>query len=54
MRFAFLLVLLVGALSACTSSDKGKELKSPCVAANSNSAEHPCGPRRRVNDHWLS
>lgn len=39
-------------VSGCQGT-KIHDLKSPCVAAESNTAQHPCGSRRSVNDHWL-
>lgn len=36
-------------LSACSDHDK-EQLKSPCAGTE----DSPCGPRRPVNDWWLS
>lgn len=51
----FLMFFIVVGLGACASKPI-PDLKSPCVAADAgeNSAEHPCGSRKPVNDHWLS
>ncbi len=51
MRIVAVLSLLL-ALGACTSGPP-KDLKSPCVAASSNQADHPC-ERRPVNAPWLT
>jgi hypothetical protein len=48
--FLVLLVLLTfQSLQACSSIQR-PDLKSPCVGADGS----PCGPKRRVNDWWLS
>ncbi|MEK6734750.1 MAG: DUF2706 domain-containing protein [Pseudomonadota bacterium] len=51
MRFIFLILFMLF-FSGCTSYAP-KDLKSPCVAADSkNSVYTPC-IKRKVNDHWL-
>lgn len=51
MRIIAVMSLLM-TLAACSSSPP-KDLKSPCVARESNQADHPC-ERRPVNAPWLT
>ena len=46
-RIAMICLAMV-LVSAC--SNAREDLKSPCVGAE----DSPCGPKRAVNDHWLS
>lgn len=43
------LMLMVGFTTACAES-KREDLKSPCVGAE----DSPCGPRRAINNWWLT
>ncbi len=44
----FTLLISLGGLTGC-SKDR-EDLKSPCVGTD----DSPCGPRKNVNDWWLS
>ena len=44
------LMLICGSLAACGDVGEREDLTSPCVGA----AGSPCGPRRAVNDWWLT
>lgn len=52
-----MLILIILFLSSCTNYDEEKyELKSPCVADDTNNTEQstpkPC-IRRKINDNWM-
>lgn len=51
IRVIFLAIATIILATGCAPK-KQPELKSPCVAADSNQADHPCA-RRPVNT-WLS
>ncbi len=44
-----LLFIVLAGLQACDSISR-PDLKSPCVGAD----DSPCGPKRHVNDWWMS
>jgi hypothetical protein len=53
MRIIAVLLVLVGSsavLSACGDIGEREDLKSPCVGLEGS----PCGPKRSVNDWWLT
>jgi len=48
LRNLLMAALMAGLLAACTLPHS--DLKSPCAGDDGS----PCGPRRPVNDWWLS
>jgi hypothetical protein len=49
-RAFFSLLLVCGSLTACGDVGEREDLTSPCVGLEGS----PCGPRRAVNDWWLT
>ena len=49
MLRTILLLAMLMSLQACDSFTRS-DLKSPCVGAEGS----PCGPKRHVNDWWIS
>ncbi len=49
-RALFSLLLVCGSLAACGDLGEREDLTSPCAGTDGS----PCGPRRAVNDWWLT
>lgn len=50
MKQLVCMLSLLCLLSACGDAGEREDLKSPCVGLEGS----PCGPKRSVNDWWLT
>jgi hypothetical protein len=50
LKYVFLAIPLVIALSACGGEGDRPDMKSPCAGIEGS----PCGEKRSVNDWWLA
>ncbi|TAF38666.1 MAG: hypothetical protein EAZ66_06065 [Alphaproteobacteria bacterium] len=50
LKYVFIALPLIVALSACNGEGDRPDLRSPCAGLEGS----PCGEKRSVNDWWLA